>query len=749
VHPTISSVSSVTRRLALISLLCLVCPLSRGATNILFGGVPVELTISQVSERTVRVELAPLDEQGQPRTNSPSPALVPFATTEKLRVRELEAEKEVSVGPLRVTVQPQPLIIAVHRADGTLVQELRFDSDNGTNAMLFQTAAPVLGLGEGGPQFDRREQLYRDQNGEGVSTLATDGARMMAPYLIGTEGWALFVSEPRGEFDLRGAKGAFRPRGSAGRAEVFVVDAREPGDAMREYVRLTGAPVMPPKWALGYMQSHRTLSTEADILAEARMFREKQLPCDAVIYLGTGFCTNGWNFGHDSFQFNTNVFAHDAATVIKELHAENLHVILHVVPLQRDYPSLHGQIPPAPGETLDKRDIGVYWERHHDLFADGIDGWWPDEGDWLDVASRLERHRMYYEGPLAARPNVRPWDLQRNGYAGIARYGGWFWSGDVSSTWKTLSEQVKVGQNACLSVSPFWGTDIGGFYPSQNREYTGELYARWFEYAAFCPLFRSHGRTWKLHLPWGWNTGETGPVESRPAPDPSELHNAAVEPICQKYLNLRYRLLPYNYTLVREACDTGMPLIRALWLQYPQDAEAVASGDEYLWGGDLLIAPVVEKDAKSRKVYLPAGGWYDWWTGEKLEGKRAIERPVDLATMPIYARAGAIIPLDPVRQYTDQPVTEPTALQVYPGADGAFTLYDDDGQSPGYGNGSDAKTVWIRMRWNDATHRLTLEPDGRMKKWPGGTRVFAAKIMGGQAEAKRIEFRGTTVETQF
>lgn len=356
---------------------------------------------------------------------------------------------------------------------------------------------------------------------------------------------------------------------------------------------------------------------------------------------------------------------------------------------------------------------------------------------------------MYYEGPLAARPNVRPWDLQRNGYAGIARYGGWFWSGDVSSTWKTLSEQVKVGQNACLSVSPFWGTDIGGFYPSQNREYTGELYARWFEYAAFCPLFRSHGRTWKLHLPWGWNTGETGPVESRPAPDPSELHNAAVEPICQKYLNLRYRLLPYNYTLVREACDTGMPLIRALWLQYPQDAEAVASGDEYLWGGDLLIAPVVEKDAKSRKVYLPAGGWYDWWTGEKLEGKRAIERPVDLATMPIYARAGAIIPLDPVRQYTDQPVTEPTALQVYPGADGAFTLYDDDGQSPGYGNGSDAKTVWIRMRWNDATHRLTLEPDGRMKKWPGGTRVFAAKIMGGQAEAKRIEFRGTTVETQF
>jgi alpha-glucosidase (family GH31 glycosyl hydrolase) len=550
---------------------------------------------------------------------------------------------------------------------------------------------------------------------------------------------------------LRGEKGVFRPRGgtNAGQAEVFVVDARDPADAMSEYVRLTGVPVMPPKWALGYMQSHRTLSSEADILAEARAFREKQLSCDTFIYLGTGFCPAGWNFGHDSFQLNTNVFANDAATVIKELHDENLHVVLHVVPLQRDYPSLHGQIPPAPGEELDKRDIGAYWRRHHDLFADGVDGWWPDEGDWLDVPSRLERHRMYYEGPLADRPNVRPWDLQRNGYAGISRFGGWFWSGDVTSTWKTLSEQVKVGQNASLSVSPFWGTDIGGFYPDRDREYTGELYARWFEFATFCPLFRSHGRTWKLHLPWGWNTGETGPVESRPVPDPSELHNAAVEPICQKYLNLRYRLLPYNYTLVREACDTGMPLIRALWLQYPQDSEAVASGDEYLWGRDLLIAPVVEKAAVSRHVYLPPGAWYDWWTGEKFEGKCRIERQVNLETMPIYVRAGAIIPLDPVRQYTAQPVTEPTTLQIYPGADGTFNLYDDGGESLGYRDGSDPKTIWIRIHWDDSTHRLTLLPDPRMKQWPGGTRVFTAKIVGSGAESKQVEFRGALVEAHF
>ncbi len=743
--------AGVTQRLALCGLLCLAGPRSNAGAQIQFGGVPVEMTISQAGERMVRLELSPLDQPRPARLEPPSAVFEPFPTIEKLRARELAGEQELRVGQLRVTIQAQPLTISVRRGDGSLVQQLTFDPEAGTNSITLHSDATVLGLGEGGPQFDRRGHVYPMQNGERVPSLATDGARILVPFLIGTDGWALFVSEPPGEFDLRGARGVFHPQNGAtpGRASLFVMDVQEPAEAMREFVRLTGAPVMPPKWALGYMQSHRTLSTEADLLAEARSFRDKQLPCDTFICLGTGFCPAGWNVGHDSFQFNPKVFADDAATVIQKLHEDHLHVVLHVVPLQQDYPALHGQIPPGPGEKLDARDIGVYWGRHRALFADGVDGWWPDEGDWLDVPSRLARHRMYYEGPLAERPNVRPWDLQRNGYAGIARYGGWVWSGDVSSSWKTLAEQVQVGLNSSLSVSPFWGTDIGGFFPSQDREYTGELYARWFEFAAFCPLFRSHGRNWQLHLPWGWNTGETGPVESRPLPDPSELHNAAIEPVCRKYLNLRYSLLPYNYTLVRQACDTGLPLMRALWLQYPHDAQAVKLGDEYLWGGDLLIAPIVEKAAASRRVYLPPGAWHDWWSGEKLDGQRWIERPVNLETMPIYARAGAIIPLDPVRQYTAQPVTEPATLQVYPGADGTFDLYDDGGQSLGYRDGSDPEMIWIRIHWDDAAHRLTLQPDPRMKTWPGGPRVFVAKVMGSRAEPKRIEFHGALVETQL
>lgn len=219
----------------------------------------------------------------------------------------------------------------------------------------------------------------------------------------------------------------------------------------------------------------------------------------------------------------------------------------------------------------------------------------------------------------------------------------------------------------------------------------------------------------------------SSPVENNTNVDRAELHNAEVEPIAKKYLELRYRLLPFNYTLAREAADTGLPMMRALWLRYPGDSEAVKLGSEYLWGRDLLVAPVVEKGAKSRRVYLPARTWFDWWTGEKLAVPRWVDRPVDLATLPLYVRAGAIVPLDPVRQFTGQSVTEPTTLRVHPGADGAFTLYDDDGQGQGYRDGSDAKTVWIRLRWDNAVRRLSIEPEARMKKWPGGCASLRSK----------------------
>ena len=203
------------------------------------------------------------------------------------------------------------------------------------------------------------------------------------------------------------------------------------------------------------------------------------------------------------------------------------------------------------------------------------------------------------------------------------------------------------------------------------------------------------------------NTNTPIPPDDRRNILQSEMNNPAIEPVAKKYAELRYQLLPYTYTLAREARDAGLPLMRALWLHYPDDDRARSMGSEYLWGRDLLIAPVFTKGATSRDVYLPKGEWYDWWTNARTAGGQTVTRPVDLATMPIYVRAGAIIPFDPVRQYTGQAVTEPTTLKVYRGADGEFTLYDDDGISQEYlkGRGS-----WTRIAWNDRTRQLTIEP---------------------------------------
>jgi alpha-glucosidase/alpha-D-xyloside xylohydrolase len=583
------------------------------------------------------------------------------------------------------------------------------------------------------------------------------GSVVPSPFLIGTDGWAILAHQPEGRFDLRDGRGRFLPRPDSTNdqspsLDLFVIALDEPGDALAEYIRLTGRPVMPPKWALGYFQSHRTLAGPHEPMEIARAFREKKLPCDALIYLGTGYCTNGWNTGHGSLTFNTNAFVPEN---IAALHNLNYKVVFHVnraprrlvgsfdnPPAARSADRLEEGRNGARGRQVHIRD---YWARHRELFALGVDGWWPDDGDELPLDARLTRHRCYYEGPLQDRPNVRPWSLHRTGYAGSQRYGGWIWSGDVDGQWETLAAHVSIGLNHGLSLTPFWGSDTGGFYPTP--ELTGELYARWFQFSAFCPSFRSHGRTWKLRLPWGWNTGEFGPMEhpARQHPDSSELRNPKVEPICRKYLELRYRLLPYNYTLAREACDTGLPMMRALWLHYPDDAEAVNLGSQYLWGRDILVAPVVAKGARSRRVYLPAGTWLDWWTGQPVEGARWIERDVDLETMPIYVRAGAIVPLDPVRQFTGQQVTTPTTLRIHPGADGMFNLYDDDGQSLGYRDDSDASTVWIRLHWDDDVRRLTLEPDARMKEWPGGTREFAVEIAGEDGSSRRIAFEGGRV----
>jgi alpha-glucosidase (family GH31 glycosyl hydrolase) len=746
------------------------------------AGETAILTIRQAGPHSLRVTLKPLS------FSEPfpwCPALVEHRYDgDSLVLIRLSGIVKKQIGGLVVEVRPQPLTLLVTTPEGLPVQELIFRDDN---TLAFSAGdAPILGLGEGGHrpaqgidwrqapiEFDRRGRLQEMQPRWQSDAY---GSRNPVPLLIGTEGWALFVASPWVQVDLEDkTKGVFLPwkpsandsaqqneknqglaRGKglppassvvAGLYDLFVFDAHDPLWLMADLSLLTGPAVMPPKWALGYMQSHRTLKDETQLLGIVDSFRAKKIPVDAVIYLGTGFTPRGWNRKQPSFSFNPEVFRRDPAEVLADLHARHVKVVLHMVPWDRDrLPGLHGTIPAAPGEVVDQGHIQSYWQQHIALMKTGVDAFWPDEGDWFNLFERIKRHQLYYQGPLSAFPNIRPWSLHRNGYLGIARWGGWVWSGDTESSWKTLEVQVAVGINSSLSLSPYWGSDIGGFYP--NAEKTGELYARWFQFGAFCPSFRSHGRTTMTILPWGWGQGDRGELETNPS-DTNIRHNVLlsamndpeIEPVVKKYDELHYQLLPYTYSLAWEARQTGMPLMRALWLHYPDDTTARRLGSEYLWGRDLLIAPVFEKAATRREVYLPRGEWYDWWTGIRQTGGRWISKAVDLSIMPVYVRAGSILPFDPVRQYTGASVSAPTSLRIYPGADGDLNLYEDDGISLDYLHG---KAAVIHLTWDDAAKTLHLSPGSSYQV----KQTFRARLMPAGREVT-VQYAGETMAVRF
>jgi alpha-glucosidase/alpha-D-xyloside xylohydrolase len=721
--------------------------------DIMVAGQPVEIAVAALSPITARITVRPLRD-GQPVTVPITGALdQPAAGTARARGRAAPALARVRAGDLMVRFTANPPTLHVETRDGQLLQRLTLDP-NAPDVSFLLGDGPLLGLGEGGPQFDRKGARDEMRNGQGGFELATHGTRAPVQWLIGTQnGWAMFIHQPYGAFDFTGALGKFTPRPEAPLPlDVFVVGARDPKQIMREYARITGLPEMPARWAFGYQQSSRTLSGPDEILGVARTMREKKLPCEALIYLGTEFAPSGWNTRNGEFTWHPTNFP-DPKAIIDQLHAQNFKIIVHIVIEGR---RLLGSVndpcsaePLPSGRTADnrwppERQAACYWPVHRSIMDAGVDGFWPDQGDGFDGPSRLNRHRMYWEGPQLYRPNQRSFALHRNASPGIQRYGGFIWSGDVRSRWETLKTHIAVGINTGLSGLPFWGTDIGGFNPTV--EYTGELHVRWFQFGAFCGSFRAHGRNWHLKLPWGWHGGDGGPFEAGTwRAEPAELQNPNVEPICRKYLELRSQLMPYLYTAAREAHDTGMPIMRALWLHHPDDATASARGDQYFWGPDLLIAPVVEKGATSRRVYLPRGAWYDFWTNERIEGGHEIERPVDLATMPIYVRAGAVLPLGPIRQYTEEPTNEPLALIVYPGVSGTSTWYEDDGISFDYKRGA-----WMRipMQWNDGTRRLALRLAPGSRMLPPAQRRIVARLAG-STSATEVVFNGRPAELRL
>jgi alpha-glucosidase (family GH31 glycosyl hydrolase) len=289
----------------------------------------------------------------------------------------------------------------------------------------------------------------------------------------------------------------------------------------------------------------------------------------------------------------------------------------------------------------------------------------------------------------------------------MQRYGSASWSGDINNTFDVFAAQAPLGLSTALSGIPYWGTDIGGFFHTVPE--SPELFARWFAFGAFCPLFRAHGRGpglrgWREHLPWA--------------------HGPEVESVCRKFAELRARLLPYNYTIARQAHERGMPLMRPLVLEYPDDPNVVGMADEYLWGPGFLVAPVTRGGATRWPVYLPAGDWHDYWTGETHAGGRWVEVAAPLDRIPLFVRAGAIVPLGPVRQHdADARGDASLELLAYPDGDSSFTLYEDDGETLGYERGEFALTE-VTCRRTDAGVRLAMSaPRGDYRGRPASRAI--------------------------
>ena len=692
----------------------------------------LDFRISSLTPRILHISIAPV--HADPPQHEPG--ILDSAHEISIQVKE-NLHSRVPWNRHVIHIDTEPLKITVVDNANRVRQEIQFDTDS-TSVRFRLGNRPLFGLGEG-LIGDRRGTRDAMRNGQSSPELRTTGSRVPIPWLISPEGWGIFIGLPLGTFDLTGEVGVVSSPVATSTRNVYLILGDSPVEVLQGYAELTGFPHLPPLWSLGYLQSHRTLASREEVMGIAKTFREKKLPCDGLIYLGTGFCPSGWNTGHGSFTFNADVFP-DPKKMLDELHRDHFRVMLHVVP-PHDF---HGKITDTGSAIHTPGNAVPYWAEHLPADEIGIDGWWPDEGDLLPAEARLERNEMYWEGQVKTHPERRPFALHRNGYAGLQRYG-WLWSGDVDSTWRTLAEQVADAINVGLCGIPYWGTDTGGFVPT--RELTAELYVRWFQFSAFCSLFRSHGRAWKLRLPWGWNLGEPGPLEGAERlgdwPAPQDLHNPEVERICRKYLELRYQMLPYIYSTCEQAHRSGLPPIRPLWLAHPDDEKALQIADQYMWGDHVLVAPVVERAATQKKVYLPSGEWWDFWTHQRTKNDEGvvISRDVDLSTIPLYVRAGAIVPTGPVRQYATEPIEEPVTLHIYPGRDGSFSWYQDDGVSFAYQHGDYLR---INCSWQNSARKLTLALSGRSAA-SEATKVIVRSVDSDKSETINLANQTTVI----
>jgi alpha-D-xyloside xylohydrolase len=612
-----------------------------------------------------------------------------------------------------------------------------------------------LSAGEGIYGLGQHQQGSWNYGAGGNSSVTLSQANMNVgvPVITSSKGYMLLWDDPAvttistsGLLDLTTEPGAshkvLRWSSEWGKAidYYFCYDDGTIDAAMKAYRHLTGEAPLMPEWELGFWQCKERYASQEELLGVATRLRELKVPVDGIIqdWQYWPISTNTWG----SHLFDPQRYP-DPVGMFKQLHQMNYHTLISVWAKfdlgsanSKELNAVGGMFPkveryvspPGQGQWYDPfAAVGrqTYWKQMRDqLFAKGVDGWWLDAPEpeigaqqWRAYTSPLgpmyETFNAYplmhskgiYEGQRATTDQKRVVILTRSAYAGQQRNSAITWSGDITGTWQVFKNQIPAGLNFSLSGIPYWNTDTGGFFGSRDTGNANpgsplyqEFFSRWFQFSAFCPMFRVHGSYGTRPGKEFWRFDEK------------------TQGILRNYLDLRYRLLPYLYSTAWQVTSEGTTFMRPLVMDFPKDPQVLGIGDQYLFGPAIMVTPVTSAGATNRSVYLPAGSapWFNFWTGETSPAGQRVDAAADVETLPLFVKPGSIIPMGPFLQYSSEKPADPIELRVYRGADGKFTFYEDEGDTYNYEKG---KYATIPISWNDA--KGTLEIGKRSGEFAG------------------------------
>ncbi|MEO7768700.1 MAG: TIM-barrel domain-containing protein [Ferruginibacter sp.] len=529
---------------------------------------------------------------------------------------------------------------------------------------------------------------------------------------------------------------------AGGQVDYYLVAGSNMDEVVSGYRELTGKASMLPKWAFGFWQSRERYKTQEEILNTVKEFRKRKIPLDNIVEDWSYWEENKWG----SQDFDKTRFP-DAKGMIDTLHNQ-YHTQFMISVWPKFYEGIENYRQFNDSGWLYKRNIADqrrdwinkgYTSTFYDafnanarrgfwnllntkLYSKGVDAWWldatePDIHSNLPVEQRkqlmgptaigsstkyfngfaLQNAKGIYEGQRATNPSKRVFILTRSAYAGLQRYGAANWSGDIGSRWEDFKNQIPAGLNYSLAGLPYWTTDIGGFSVEKRYENASgavleewrEQMTRWYQFGAFCPLFRVHGQFPFREI---YNT----------APEDHDAYKSMLY-----YDQLRYRLMPYIYSIAGETYHHNYTMMRALVMDFATDTAVRNIGDQFMFGPNILVSPVTDYLARSRSLYLPANtGWYNFYDGKYTKGGQTITADAPLLRMPLYIKEGSIIPFGPEIEYTSQKPADPVTLYVYTGKDAGFTLYEDENTNYNYEAG---KYATIKINYNEAAKALTIE----------------------------------------